>query len=83
MSLKLPASWADFIPNYLSGQVLGSFNSWIRLLSGLAFGIACVWLTFPYIDCSIQATEQRINERYARLAELEQTLAAKMDVYRR
>jgi uncharacterized membrane protein len=63
------------------GDSLGSFNSWMRLLSGITFGFACVWLAFPYIDRSMQAAEQQINERYARLAELEQKIAAEIDAY--
>lgn len=32
------------------GDALGSFNAWIRLLSGLCFGIAVVWFSFPYLE---------------------------------
>lgn len=35
---------------FYAGDALGSFNSWARLLSGLTFGVAVVWLAFPYID---------------------------------
>lgn len=32
------------------GDAFGSFNSWMRLLSGLTFGIGTVWLAYPYLD---------------------------------
>ena len=57
---------------FYAGDALGSFNSWMRLLSGVTFGFACVWLTFPYIDRSMQSTEHQISQRYARLDELKQ-----------
>jgi len=60
--------------DFYVGDGLGSFNAWMRLLSGVAFGFALVWLAFPYIDHSMQSIEQR----YARLDELKQRhLAAK------
>jgi uncharacterized membrane protein len=31
------------------GDALGSFNSWVRLLSGLWAGLGSVWLVFPYV----------------------------------
>jgi uncharacterized membrane protein len=61
------------------GDSLGSFNAWMRLLSGITFGMACVWLAFPYIDRGMQATEQQINERYVRLDELEEHLNAERE----
>ena len=32
------------------GDALGSFNSWMRLLTGVLFGIGVVWFGFRYID---------------------------------
>lgn len=34
---------------FYHGDMLGSFNSWMRLLSGITFGIAIIWLAFPYL----------------------------------
>ena len=36
--------------NFYAGNALGSFNSWIRWLSGLLFGLGLVWFGFPYLD---------------------------------
>ena len=38
---SLPAS-------FYAGDALGSFNSWMRLASGVLAGLAIVWLAFPY-----------------------------------
>lgn len=35
---------------FYAGDALGSFNSWMRLLSGVLFGIGVVWYAFPYLD---------------------------------
>ena len=39
----LPAS-------FYAGDALGSFNSWMRLLSGALFAAGVVWFCFPYLD---------------------------------
>ncbi len=35
---------------FYAGDVLGSFNSWMRLITGLVFGLAIVWLAFPPLE---------------------------------
>jgi uncharacterized membrane protein len=45
---------AQMTGNYFSnsfyvGDTLGSFNSWARLITGLLFGLAIVWLAYPYM----------------------------------
>ncbi len=37
---------------FYQGDVLGSFNSWARLISGLFFGIALTGFAFPHINDS-------------------------------
>jgi uncharacterized membrane protein len=39
-----------FPPSFYVGDMLGSFNSWMRLLSGILFGVGVVWFGFPYLD---------------------------------
>ena len=41
----LPAS-------FYVGDALGSFNSWMRLLTGLLAGLGIVWFAFPYMEAS-------------------------------
>ena len=35
---------------FYAGDTLGSFNSWMRLITGILFGVACVWLAYPYLE---------------------------------
>lgn len=39
-----------FPPAFYAGDALGSFNSWMRLITGLIFGIGVVWSAFPYLE---------------------------------
>lgn len=39
-----------FAPGFYEGDALGSFNSWMRLLTGISFGLGVVWFGFPYIE---------------------------------
>ncbi len=36
--------------SFYSGDAWGSFNAWMRLLTGAIFGLGVVWFGFPYID---------------------------------
>jgi uncharacterized membrane protein len=36
--------------SFYLGDAFGSFNSWMRLISGVAFGASIVGMAFPYID---------------------------------
>ena len=37
---------------FYTGDAFGSFNSWMRLLTGVFFGFGIVWFGFPYLDKS-------------------------------
>ena len=39
-----------FAPSFYSGDAVGSFNSWMRLLTGILFGLGVVWFGFPYLE---------------------------------
>jgi uncharacterized membrane protein len=39
-----------FSPNFYAGDALGSFNSWMRWITGILFGMGIVWFGFPYLD---------------------------------
>ena len=39
-----------FSQTFYSGHALGSFNSWMRLISGVLFGLGVVWFGFPYVN---------------------------------
>lgn len=34
---------------FYAGDALGSFNSWMRWLTGLLFGLGVVWLAYPFL----------------------------------
>ncbi len=51
------------------GDAFGSFNSWMRLLTGLLFGIAVVWLVFPYLDQSLRQTAFTLREKLVKAGE--------------
>lgn len=42
-----------FTANFYAGDALGSFNSSMRLLSGVLFGLATVWFLVPRIQSSL------------------------------
>jgi len=54
---RLPAS-------FYAGNALGSFNSWMRLISGALFGIGAVWFAFPHVDLSFRETAEAIREKF-------------------
>jgi len=39
-----------FAPSFYLGDALGSFNSWMRWVTGLLFGFGLVWWIFPLVD---------------------------------
>ena len=55
----LPAS-------FYAGDALGSFNSWMRLITGALFGIASVWLAFPYAEAAFFEAREELEARLAR-----------------
>ena len=50
--------WLQILTNrsfsmaFYQGDALGSFNSWMRLVTGLLFGIDLVAFAYPYINNS-------------------------------
>jgi len=57
LTLHVFPSW------FYVGDALGSFNSWMRLISGLLFGIALVWFSFPYIERSMSQGAVELREK--------------------
>jgi uncharacterized membrane protein len=41
---------------FYAGDALGSFNWWMRLVTGLLMAFAVVFLTFPFLDAAMQET---------------------------
>jgi uncharacterized membrane protein len=41
-----------FPGTFYLGDALGSFNSWMRIITGLLAGLGIVWFTFPYLEAA-------------------------------
>jgi uncharacterized membrane protein len=39
-----------FLPSFYAGDAWGSFNSIMRLVTGVMFGLGVVWFSFPYLN---------------------------------
>lgn len=44
-----------FPASFYAGDGLGSFNSWMRWITGLLSGLGIIWFTFPAIDSAFEA----------------------------
>jgi len=65
--------------SFYRGDALGSFNSWMRLFSGVLFGIGIAGLAFPYIDRFNQTSAQTLTDKLNRWDETQRHLQAEMD----
>ncbi len=45
------------------GDALGSFNSWMRLITGTLFGLGVVWFLFPIFDRHVSAERLLLQAR--------------------
>lgn len=55
-----------FPVTFYVGDALGSFNSWMRLLSGLLFGIGFVWFIYPRLHAASNDTADQIAAKFWR-----------------
>lgn len=53
---------------FYTGDALGSFNAWMRLLSGLMFGIGIVWFAYPRLHATLNETAHQITLKFQRAA---------------
>lgn len=51
---------------FYAGDALGSFNSWMRLLTGTLFGLAAIWFSFPHLDQMFRAVMRESAPAYSR-----------------
>jgi uncharacterized membrane protein len=49
-----------FPPSFYVGNELGSFNSWMRLITGSLAGLAIAWLVYPLLDSAFRDTRHAI-----------------------
>lgn len=52
------------LPNFYSGDAWGSFNAWMRLISGVLFGLGVVWFGFPFLDENFRNINQAIHDKF-------------------
>jgi uncharacterized membrane protein len=50
---------------FYAGDALGSFNSWMRLLTGLLFGLGTAALMLPYLEQSFAQVHEQLGRRVA------------------
>jgi len=53
-----------FPASFYLGDAIGSFNSYMRILTGILFGIGIVWYGFPYLEESFNETIDYFDRRY-------------------
>lgn len=60
----LAALTSNAFPDWFyQGDGFGSFNAWMRLISGLTFGVGVVWFAYPYIGRSLSGTERILRQK--------------------
>ncbi len=52
-----------FPAGFYAGDAWGSFNSLMRLLTGILFGLGLIWFGFPYVDEVFSQTERSLEAR--------------------
>ncbi len=57
-----------FPSNFYAGDALCSFNSWMRLLTGVLFGVAVIWLAYPSIDGFFSDNVRLIEDKFRQAA---------------
>lgn len=56
-----------FAQSFYAGNGLGSFNSLMRLFTGALFGLASVWLSFPYAEAAFFEIREELEAKFKRL----------------
>ncbi len=54
---------------FYAGDALGSFNSLMRLVTGLLAGLGIIWLAFPYLFQTQEYNQQLDEMSYAKVIE--------------
>jgi uncharacterized membrane protein len=55
-----------FSSRFYAGDGLGSFNSWMRLFTGVLFGLGIVWFSFPYLNKSFSDLAKYLQNKLRR-----------------
>lgn len=57
---------SEFPASFYAGDAWGSFNSIMRLVTGILFGAGVVWFGFPFLDEYFEDYAERIREKFRR-----------------
>jgi len=49
-----------------ANDALGSFNSWMRLITGILFAIGLVWFPYPYLEDAFAGMQREIETKFNR-----------------
>lgn len=52
---------------FYAGDALGSFNSWLRFVTGLLFGIGVVWFAYPHLETYMRETRVTLETKLRRV----------------
>jgi uncharacterized membrane protein len=55
-----------FPATFYAGDALGSFNSWMRLITGVLFSLGAVWLAYPYLASAFADAARQIEDKFQR-----------------
>jgi uncharacterized membrane protein len=58
-----------FPASFYAGDALGSFNSWMRLITGLLAGLGLAWFLFPYVFQTQNYNQVLDETNYAKVIE--------------
>jgi uncharacterized membrane protein len=53
-----------FPATFYAGDALGSFNSWMRLITGVLVGLGAVWTVFPLIQASFAEANSELEAKF-------------------
>ncbi|WP_119071375.1 DUF2085 domain-containing protein [Aggregatilinea lenta] len=65
--------------SFYGGDALGSFNSSMRLITGLLAAVGTVWFTFPLIDQLARGTVHDIDVKLARIADKQRRRSGQLE----
>ena len=54
----------SFPTTFYVGDALGSFNAWMRIITGILFGIGIVWFGFPYLNEAFVNLVEEVEYKY-------------------
>jgi uncharacterized membrane protein len=51
---------------FYAGNALGSFNSWMRLITGVLFGFGLMAFVMPHLDAAFQDSARQVEAKFER-----------------